>query len=413
MIDVISVVGLGKLGLCTAACLARGGYRVIGVDVRESHVAELEEGKTPFPETGLAELLHGVKERLSFTTDLGEAVRASGMAFIIVPTPSRPDGSFSNEFVLAVLSSMAPVLKDLRTRFVVNVVSTVMPGSGEGQFIPLLERETGKRVGQDIGYAYNPEFVAIGSVISDFLNPDLVLIGESDPETGEALRTVYDRVCDHRPHAARTGVLNAEIAKLALNCYCTMKISFANNLGALCDNLPHADAAAITAILGRDSRIGDKYIRPGLGFGGPCFPRDNQAFIRFMEQVHGNTGLQRAVLDINNSQVERVTARIREAAGRNGPRVALLGLSYKPHTNLVECSQALDVARNLAAHPELELTAYDPMARVSGDWRVCGSLDECVRHADVVAILTPWPEFLEGAWQQHLPETTVVLRFME
>lgn len=405
----ISVIGLGKLGLCTAVCCARAGYETWGMDIRCEHIAMLEKGEMPFYEAGLEEEFKANRSRLNLTTDIAEAVRESDISLIIVPTPSGEDGAFSNDYLTSALESMAPALSGKNDFHVVDVVSTVMPGSCEGEFKPLLEKLTGKNIGADIGLAYNPEFIAIGSVIHNFLNPDLLLIGESDPETGDMLEEMYSKVCDNRPHIGRTSLVNAEIAKLSINCYCTMKISFANNLAALCERMDGADAAGIAGIIGKDSRIGEKYIKPGLGFGGPCFPRDNEAFINFINRVDGYAGLQQAVIDINNDQPERVVERILEAAPENA-KIALLGQAYKPQTYLTERSQALDIARALAARGEYsELRVFDPLAKEKGPWVLSRSLEECVTDADIAAILTPWPEFFNSNWHSCLAEGGKIL----
>lgn len=392
----LAVIGLGKLGLCTAACFARASYPVAGMDIRQDWIAILKDGQCPLPEPGLTELLSETRGQLSFTSDLDQALAGAGICFIVVPTPSGTDGAFSNQYLIDVLEKIAPRLHAMADFPVVAVVSTVMPGTGRDVFIPLLEDRSGRKAGIDFGYAYNPEFIAIGSVIPDFLHPDLVLIGESDPKTGAIIEDVYKETCNNSPFMAHATVTEAEIAKLAINCYCTMKISFANNIGNLCDSLPGADAAKICAILGQDSRIGTKYIRPGLGFGGPCFPRDNEAFIHFAHDLAGRAELQEATVAINNRQPRLLAEKIVRAARAHGPVVALLGQSYKPGTALTERSQAVETARELARlAPDLELRVYDPMAREPGPWTLEDTLSACVQEANVVAILTPWEEFCD------------------
>lgn len=411
----VSVFGLGKLGLCTAACIARAGIETIGVDVNADHVARIERGDLPFEETDLATTLEQARPNLRFTLDAGEAIASSDLTLIIVPTPSGENGAFSNEYILAVLRAIAPLIRDKHSFHVVDVVSTVMPGTGSNSFIPLLEQTTGKKAGSHpdgFGFAYNPEFIAIGSVIRDFLNPDLVLIGASDTTTGDRVQELYEKVCDNTPYFGRCSIIDAELCKLSINCYCTMKISFANNLAAVCQNMEGADATAITAIMGHDTRIGQKYIKPGLGFGGPCFPRDNEAFVAHMQQAGGDPALQQAVVQINNAQVERVVRSVADAAQACGPRVALLGQAYKPHTWLTERSQAVDAAKELARrHPELELRVFDPMAREQGPWTLCDSLKDCVQDANVAAVLTPWPQFMQHDWHSHLAQGARVLDF--
>ncbi len=410
----LSVIGLGKLGLCTATCFAKAGYRVTGVDANAAHVETIRSGKLPFEETDLRSLLNETRDALTVTTDLSQAVMGSDISFIIVPTPSMPDGGFTNQYIHAVLMEMAPLIKQKDRFHIVDIVSTVMPGSCENDLIPFLEQHTGKKEGIGFGLVYNPEFIAIGSVIYNFLNPDLVLIGSSSPRVGEVIRQVYETTCDNSPHMAMTSLINAEIAKLSLNCYCTMKISFANNLGMICDKIPGASASEITGILGNDTRIGKKYIRPGLGFGGPCFPRDNEAFIRFAKNIGGYPGLQEAVVSINRRKTDQAVERILKAAEVVGDRVAVLGLSYKPATCLTECSQSVDIVTALAECGKLsDLCAYDPMAKMNGKWRLAHSLQSCVSGMNVAAILTPWPEFFETPWQDKMAEDRVVLNFWE
>ncbi len=410
----IAVIGVGKLGLCTAVCLASAGYSVVGVDNRADYIGQLAAGHVPFIEKDLERYIQRHRHLLTFTSNLRDALSHSDVSFIIVPTPSDSDGAFSNRFVIDVLSEAAPILRTKASRHVVNVVSTVMPGSCSGEIIPLIEKRTQMRVGEDIGLTYNPEFIAIGSVINDFLNPDVVLIGESDERSGAIIADIYRRTCQNAPHIARTSLINAEIAKLSINCFCTMKISFANNLGEVCGRMHGADAAQICEIIGHDSRIGDKYIKPGLGFGGPCFPRDNEAFINFLKGAGGTPALQQAVVDVNQRQVDLAVKKITRATETYGKCVALLGMSYKPYTYLAERSQSVDIARRLAhEHPEIDLRVYDPMARCDGDWTIAENIEVCVDGAHVAAILTPWPEFVNVQWETRLDARHTILNFWE
>jgi len=176
----ISVVGLGKLGLCTATCFASNGHNVIGVEKNLNFVEQLQNRKCPIKETGLEELLQKSWDNLTITADIEKAVMNSDITLIIVPTPSKPDGRFTNEYLEAVLKTIGPILKKKDKFHVVDIVSTVMPGSCDKVFKPLLEESSGKVCGKDFGLVYNPEFIALGSVIHDFLNPDMVVIGASD-----------------------------------------------------------------------------------------------------------------------------------------------------------------------------------------------------------------------------------------
>jgi UDPglucose 6-dehydrogenase len=242
----LSIFGLGKLGLCTAACFAARGHTVMGFDLNPDLMAALQARQNPLRETGLDELLSQAWPHLTVTDDIAALVTGSEVSLIIVPTPSQPDGRFSNRLVEEVLEALGPVLKKKPDFHVVDVVSTVMPGSSEGVFKPLLERLTGKKCGRDFGLVYNPEFIALGSVLHNFLNPDLVLIGASDDRSRDLVRELYLDACDNSPHIAAMSLINAEIAKLSLNAYITLKISFANELAGLCERLPGADVDVIT-----------------------------------------------------------------------------------------------------------------------------------------------------------------------
>jgi UDPglucose 6-dehydrogenase len=288
----VSVVGLGKLGLCVAAVLADRGFKVVGIDVDKAKVDAVNSGRSLIPESSLEDLIKKNSKNLRATTDHYDAVKQTQASFVIVPTPSESDGSFSLKFVVEALEKIGSAIADKDGYHLVVINSTVSPGSMENRVKPLLEEVTGKKCGMDFGLCYNPEFIALGDVIRGLLEPDLVLIGESDPKAGSILADMYKRICVNNPPIERTSFINAEIAKIAINSYITMKITFANLLAEICENTDGADVDEVTRIIGRDSRIGSKYLKGGLGYGGPCFPRDNIAFARFAEYVGVKAELQ-------------------------------------------------------------------------------------------------------------------------
>ncbi|NLH42185.1 MAG: UDP-glucose/GDP-mannose dehydrogenase family protein [Planctomycetes bacterium] len=393
----VSSIGLGKLGLCSAACFAGKGHRVIGVDSDGTHIEALNAGRCPIDEPGLADLLDRCRGDMEFTTDHGYAVRNSDITMITVPTPSNPDGRFSNACVEAVLDRISPSLRAKDAFHVVGVVSTVMPGTCERVFVPLLESRTGKKCGRDFGLLYNPEFVALGSVIHDFLHPDLLLIGASDDRSAQTARDLYGSVIESDPSYAVMNLTNAEITKLSLNCYVTMKISFANELAAICEKIPGADVDVVTTAIGADTRVGRKYLKGGLGFGGPCFPRDNLAFQRCAEDAGTWAHLSPRVVEVNREIVDRLAAMVEEHT-LPGSTVALLGLSYKPGTHVVEESQPVMLAQRLL-DAGYAVRMHDPkaLAGASAALRGRGVYCDCpydaVADASVVVILTPWPQY--------------------
>lgn len=398
----ISVVGLGKLGLCTAACFAAKGHHVLGIDNKVEHIAALQDGQCPIIEHGLPQLLEEARKNIDFTTQYSRAIEETEVTLIIVPTPSNPDGSFSNAYIEAVLQKIGPMLKQKSSFHIIDIVSTVMPGSCDTVFRPLLENLSGKTCGQDFGLAYNPEFIALGSVIRDFLNPDLVLIGASDSRSGTTMQDLYASIVENSPQYAVMSLINAELTKLALNCFVTMKISFANELTALCSATPGANVDIITKAMGADSRVGPKYLKGGLGFGGPCFPRDNRAMQRFAATKDLQLRLSPAVTQVNYDVVKRLVAMIMRLVSPPGP-VSMLGLAYKPGTYIIEESPALSLAQALV-QAGYTLRLHDPMVvkQAGRDLTEVGDLFEspyqAVAGTQLVVLATPWPEYATLDW---------------
>jgi UDPglucose 6-dehydrogenase len=352
----ISVIGLGKLGLCTAACFAKK-HDVIGIDTNKLTVQKINSGWKPIREDGLE--LNNLRASTSYRD-----VKKTEITFIVVPTPLE-NGEFTNKYLFSVIKRL-----NVPKEHTVVIVSTVMPGT---------TYEVQRMLNCDV--VYNPEFIALGSVIKDFLNPDFILIGGN----AQKLIPIYKSVCENNPPFAMMSPLNAEITKLALNCYVTMKISFANSLSQICDKVG-ANAQHILQAIGNDSRIGHKYLSPGLGFGGPCFPRDNIAFSTFAKKTGSRLLLSEATQEINKEQVNRVVNHVKSL--KKEGIIGILGLSYKPGTHITEESQALEIAKILSK--DYKVIAYDPRAKSEFD---VDTPEKCIKQADIVLILTPWEEF--------------------
>ncbi len=219
MVSSVSVIGLGKLGAPMAGCFATRGFQVIAADLDPQKVDAIGRGVPPVHEPGLAELLLESKGRLSATQDTEAAVRDSEATFIVVGTPSEPDGGFSLRYVIPTCEAIGRALRNKHSYHLVVLTSTVMPGSTGGEIKSALERACGKRCGEGFGLCYSPEFIALGTVIRDFLNPDFLLIGESDPRAGDMLSDIYAHTCKNSATVARMNFINAEITKLAVNTY--------------------------------------------------------------------------------------------------------------------------------------------------------------------------------------------------
>ncbi|HYK16512.1 MAG TPA: nucleotide sugar dehydrogenase [Bryobacteraceae bacterium] len=404
----ISVVGLGKLGAVLAAVMADRGHNVIGVDLNPAYVDAINQGRSPVSEPGLSELVQRSADRLSATADLADAVANTELTFVLVPTPSGPDGTFLLRHVLKVVEGIGLALREKTAYHMVVITSTVMPGSTSGEVLPLLERMSGKKCGEDFGLCYNPEFIALGSVIQDMSNPDMLLIGESDPRAGSILEDLYHTVCRNRPPVARMNFVNAELAKISVNTYVTTKISYANMLAEVCENVPGADSEVVAAALGLDTRIGRKYLKGASGYGGPCFPRDNTAFARFAEMQAVDATLAKATDQVNRRQVVRLRERI-VAVTAPGETVGILGLSYKPDTEVIEESQGMMLAETLA-DAGYRVLVYDPAAMPNaraalGDrLEYMESMEACAREAATLVIAAPWKQF-QSLRPQHLRQS--------
>jgi UDPglucose 6-dehydrogenase len=406
----IAVFGLGKLGACIAAVLASRGFHVIGYDVDKRKTEAVRKKLAPIEEPHLQETIEKAGTRLRATDEIQEAVLESDASFFVPSTPSLPDGSFSNHFLIPALESAATVVREHRKErhlFVVN--STLTPGSCDRVLKPVLEKLLYGECGTDFGLCYNPEFIALGDVINGLLKPDFVLIGESDPLSGAVLEQVYKTLCMNSPAVERMSNINAELAKISLNCAVTMKISFVNQLSGVCAKIPGADPGVILKAIGKDRRIGSDYLKPGLGFGGPCFPRDNRLFQYVAQSVGVEAALSHATdrinEDVNRRLLETVLAHCPE-----GGSVGVLGLSYKPLTAVVDRSPGMWLCEQLA-EAERQVFAHDYLAGVNASSllpksriQVCGDPVEMLQNGCQVLVITcPWPGYKE-LFESKMPQ---------
>ncbi len=409
-----SVIGLGKLGASMAAAIASRGFDVIGVDVNEQAVEHLNAGQPPVMETDLQRVLEANHERVSATLSYRDAVLSSDLTFVVVPTPSDEHGAFSLEYAVRAFREIGRALREKSDYHVVVLTSTVLPGSTRYGLLPILEEESGKTCGSDFGLCYSPEFIALGSVIHDFLNPDFNLIGEFDKKSGDRLEAAYAEIMENDPPCQRMSLENAELTKVALNTFVTTKITFANMLADLCERIPGGDVDVVTDALGLDQRIGRRYLTGALGYGGPCFPRDNIA-LSFMARVLGtNAELAETTDRVNRLIPERIVKRLLSNSSAD-VTVAVLGLAYKPLSNVTEESQGVYIA-NALAEQGIQVVAYDPLTdtdncpQLHGAVTVLDSAEECIARASMVLITTPDPQFkaLKSSDFPNTRRTTVV-----
>jgi UDPglucose 6-dehydrogenase len=396
MITRIAVVGLGKLGWPLVKVLAARGFPVVGHDVLPSRLDALRAEMAREP---------ALAARVELTDDLAR-VRETDVSFVAVPTPSSRDGGYSLRHVERCFRGLGAALASARgdgadsePRYhVVALLSTVLPGDVR-ELAKVLEKAAGRPLGPRLGLCYNPAFIALGRVEHDFLHPDFVLVGESDPRAGDVVAAVHARLTD--APVRRMSFENAELCKIAVNAFVTMKISFGNALARICERLPGGDVDQVTGALGLDRRVGERYLSGGLGYGGPCFPRDNRAFVRMARQ-RGLTAHAAVATDrVNRDQTDFLSELVLSRAPR-GKTVAILGVSYKPDTDVIEASQGIALAEALLAKGRRVVLA-DPMALESARAvfgrrvRYAASGEAAVVAADVVVITTAWPLFAELA----------------
>ena len=392
-----SVIGLGKLGACMAAAIASKGFKVIGVDKDLRRVAAINRKHAPVFEPGLEKMLVKNGSHIFATTDYKNAVLNSDVTFIVVPTPSKPNGNFSLKYVNQAVEKIALALAQKPAYHIIVVTSTVLPASIDTYVRPALERYSGKKCGRDFGLCYNPEFIALGTVIKNFLNPDFILIGESDRKAGRALADFFSKVCNNNPAIARMNFVNAELTKISVNSFITTKITFANMLSELAQRLPRGDVDIVTAAMGFDSRIGKRYLKGGLGYGGPCFPRDNSALSLVARKLRVRADIPESTDTFNRRIIPRLFKLIRLKL-KPGLSVGILGLSYKPSTNVIEESQGFLLAKRLikaGVRPVLyDSLAMDSVRSVLGDKaKYARSANDLVKCSQIIVIANPDSKF--------------------
>jgi len=382
----IGVIGVGWVGLVTAACFAEVGHEVIARDILPEKVESLSRGEITIHEPGLGELLERNAERLTFTTDMSELLESARLLFVCVDTPPTRSGD-------ADLSRVRSVVEDLPagSDHVLVMKSTVPAGTGNSI----------RRDRPGLSYVSCPEFLKEGSAVEDFLHPDRVVVGADpgDEAAQEAVAQLYEPLGGE---LVRTDVASAEMIKLASNAFLATKISFVNEIANVCEEVG-ADVGEVARGMGLDQRIGPAFLRAGIGYGGSCFPKDVSA----LKMLAGNSGyhfqLLGAVIEVNELQKRRVVQKLQKHLGTLvDKRVALLGLAFKPHTDDMREASSLVLAARLEGEGA-EVVAYDPVAGGVARGLFDGvefrdSALETLGGADAAILVTEWPEFAELDW---------------
>jgi UDPglucose 6-dehydrogenase len=377
----IGIFGAGWVGVVTGACFAELGHRVVVRDIVPERVETLRAGRVPFHEPGLDELLERNRDRLSFTLDVGE-VASAPLMFVCVGTPRTYSGDADLSAVWAVVDEL-PAFDE---RAIVVMKSTVPVGTGEKVRARLDARGL-----HHVGYASNPEFLAEGGAIHDFMNPDRVVVGAYTEADAETVAGLYEPL---GAPIVRADVASAEMIKLAANAFLMTRISFINEIANVCE-ATGADVEQVAKGIGLDHRLGPHFLRAGIGWGGSCFPKDGVA----LKQLASNSGyhfqLLNAVIEVNELQKRRVVGKLEKHLGKlRGKTVALLGLAFKPNTDDLREAPSLVLASRLLAEGA-EVRGWDPVAdarRLLQGVTVCDSVQEAVTDADAAVIVTDWDE---------------------
>ena len=389
----IAMIGTGYVGLVSGACFADFGHRVTCVDKDASKIDGLNDGVMPIWEPGLEALVKAnvERKRLSFTTDVAEAVRDAEAVFIAVGTPARRgDGHADLTFVFEAVRELAPVMKP---GTVVVTKSTVPVGTGDR--IEAILKEEGVT---DVSVASNPEFLREGAAIADFKHPDRIVVGAEDDRAQDVMREIYRPLFLNRAPILITGRRTAELTKYAANAFLAVKISFINEIADLCEAVD-ADVQDVARGIGLDNRIGAKFLHAGPGYGGSCFPKDTLALLQTADEAGVDQRIVRTTVEVNDDRKQAMVERVSRALGGElaGKRVAILGLAFKPNTDDMREAPSIPLVEGLIERGA-SVAAFDPVAREQAEKVLSGvefadDAYAAADGADALVIVTEWDEF--------------------
>ena len=407
----ISIVGTGYVGLVSGACLAETGATVNCIDVNQSKIDSLNNGIMPIYEPGLEDIVkrNVLKERLFFKTKLSEVVNTSDAIFIAVGTPPDEDGSADLKYVVGVATEIGQHLNN----YTVVVTKSTVPVGTAKKVKDAIQAELDKRgVNVTFDVASNPEFLKEGNAVDDFLKPDRIVIGVESEMGEKVLKRLYKPFVLNNHPIIIMDITSAEMTKYAANSMLATKISFINDIANLCE-IVGADINLVRKGIGSDSRIGNKFLYPGVGYGGSCFPKDVQALIKTAKDFNYDLKVLQAVEEVNNNQKSVLFNKIYKHFDGNlaGKTIAIWGLSFKPETDDMREAPSLVIINKLL-EKGAKINAYDPIAmhetqRILGDKiNYCKDMNEALIEADALAVITEWSEF-------RLPNFQVMAKLMK
>jgi len=389
----ISVVGLGFVGLTLATVNANKGFETIGIDIDESKIKNLKKGNPNFFEPNLKKFLRKSlqKNYLTLTKNL-ENIIQTDITFLTVGTPTHPDGKIDLSQLKKVVSKLSKLLEKKKSKHIVVIKSTVIPTTTWKFISPKFKNK-------NIGIIVNPEFLREGNAIKDLLEPHLIVIGESNNKHGDILENYYRVFYKKLPEILRTDYSTAEMIKYTNNAFLATKISFINSIANICQNIPKVDVNKVAYAIGKDSRIGNKFLNAGPGFGGSCLPKDLSALIGFTNQFGKINSLLRAVKEINDSQPTQIIRLLKNMRlFRPKKTVAILGLAFKKNTDDIREAVSIKLVKKLLKN-KMNVKVHDPMAMINfrkifgKKLTYCKTVKSCIMGTDVCIILTEWDEY--------------------
>jgi UDPglucose 6-dehydrogenase len=373
----ILLVGLGKLGLPLLSTFGKNGQKIIGIDIDKEKINLLKTGKVPFFEPKLESYINLGFDNVTYDENFEESLSNVDVSIILVNTPSNSNGEFSNQYIFDAIEELSKNLQKLNKKdFLFIISSTVMPGT-HLEIIEKIESISGKKLNEDFGVVYIPDLVALGNVITDFENPDLVILGESSKKYGDIAEEIYSKIYKNNPPIVRMSLIESEISKVSLNAYITMKISFANFIGNICEKFG-TTSKNVTQALGYDRRISPYYIKSGLAFGGTCFPRDTWAFIKMSENLGLDAKHIKATQKINEEQNNLLFNKVSNFKNKT---VGIIGLSFKPNTSVTTESPGYILYEKLK-NLNYNLVVFDELVEV-GESK---SLNEVIELSDIIVV---------------------------
>jgi len=392
----LGFIGTGYVGLVSGVGFGNLGFEVTCVDIDEKKVEMINQARPPIFENSLEEMLKQLvaSKKLSATTDTAQAISHSDVIFICTGTPSLADGSIDLKYIRSASENIGKALRDVNSFKTIVVKSTVVPGTTRDVVLPILEKESGKKAGVDFGVAMNPEFLKEGVAIKDFQDPDRVVLGTEDPKSLEMLKELYSFVnCD----ILETDTATAEMIKYASNSFLAVKISFINEIANMSEKMG-VDIDLVAKGMGMDSRISPKFLRPGIGYGGSCFPKDVKALKAAAESLGVSAVMLAGSLKVNKHQPLRAVELLQKHLDISGKTIALLGMAFKPETDDMRESRAVPLAEELL-RLGAKVRGYDPIAKSTAEMSMpkgtefFDNVDDLLKDADAAILVTEWKEF--------------------